>query len=168
MESVTYCWPIKVPYISQNPMCLHCPFTSGHVYLIDRKCRVWNCPVAFSAFKRFTQFAQLVCSKVQLPLPNDHARCQIFAQFLSLLKLLLAYMATSIVCRAPGWHHKTLLDGELVVDSEDAEVLQANCLESCFGCFKSHWPQLEVTCAFCPCNPGIQSGKADMSPILGV
>lgn len=49
----------------------------GHVYLIDRKCCVWHCPV-------------------QLPLPNDHER-------------------------APGWHHNTLLDGELVVDAEDAE-----------------------------------------------
>eukprot|EP00434_Breviolum_minutum_P041247 symbB.v1.2.036690.t1/scaffold5233.1/size29537/3 len=56
------------------------PYLVCHVYLIDRKCRVWNCPV-------------------QLPLPNDHAR-------------------------APGWHHKTLLDGELVVDSEDAEGKQ--------------------------------------------
>ena len=42
------------------------------------------------------------------------------------------YVTTSIVCRAPGWHHKTLLDGELVVDSEDEEVLQANCFRILF------------------------------------
>ncbi|CAJ1438068.1 unnamed protein product, partial [Effrenium voratum] len=50
----------------------------GHVYLIDRKCRVWLCPV-------------------QLPLPDRHAR-------------------------APGWHHNTLLDGELVVDMEGSST----------------------------------------------
>ncbi|CAK9018110.1 unnamed protein product [Durusdinium trenchii] len=52
----------------------------GHVYFIDRKCRVWLCPV-------------------QLPLPDDHKR-------------------------APGWHHNTLLDGELVPDAEDTEGSQ--------------------------------------------
>lgn len=72
-----------------------------------------------------------------------------------------------IVCRAPGWHHKTLLDGELVVDSEDAEVLQAILLEnasSLTGLFNWQW----VVRFAQTCNPGIQSGKADMSPILGV
>lgn len=52
----------------------------GRVFLVDRSCRVWLCPV-------------------QLPLPHDHPR-------------------------APGWHHLTLLDGELVLD--DLSIPVAN------------------------------------------
>ncbi|CAL1164670.1 unnamed protein product [Cladocopium goreaui] len=58
----------------------------GHVYLIDRKCCVWHCPV-------------------QLPLPN----------------VSNGTSNDERSGRAPGWHHNTLLDGELVVDAEDAE-----------------------------------------------
>ena len=58
-----------------------CACGAGHVYLIDRKCRVWTCRVVTSALRKFRDSegggtdSPKLHAQEQLPLPAGHDLC---------------------------------------------------------------------------------------------